>query len=413
MIWFYDKEKRELILWIYGPAGVGKSAIVQTIAEALAAAECLGASVFFSRPNDRNNSHSVFITIAYQLAVHIPAYCAFISERLLSDPQLVKKGMKEQFKTFIVEPFVEKKIGADGKTWGILLDGLDELDEKHCQRDIIRLVTSFALQQPSVPLVWVIASRPEPHIVNTFKEKQIASSYREEFIPVDSPEACQDVERYLRSSFVTICQEFPHIVPQDWPEEIKLTKLAHAASGLFAFADVAVRFIGDARHADPITRLNDVLAVIERSRVDSGDNQPFAHLDALYMRILASIPRKTWPLTQQVLVAIYMLRDAELRSTKGLSVILGVELSKVYTAINDLYSILNISLDDVYSGMHFHHASLTDFLWAPSRSKKFCTPFGDMWRDVKERGDRIWLDFQKQSPRGPSELIRLCLKLKY
>jgi hypothetical protein len=410
MVWFYDKEKRELILWIYGPAGVGKSAIVQTIAEALAAAGCLGASVFFSRPNGRNNSRSVFITIAYQLAVHIPAYCAFISEKLASDPQLVNKGMKEQFKIFIMEPFVEKKIGADGKTWGILLDGLDELDEKHWQREIIRLVTAFALEHPDVPLVWVIASRPEPHIINTFKEKQTASSYREEFIPVDSPEACRDVERYLRSSFVTICQEFPHIVPQDWPEEIKLTKLAHAASGLFAFANVAVRFIEDAKHADPITRLNDVLAVIERSRVDSGDEQPFAHLDALYMRILTSIPRKTWLLTQQVLVVINRLPFPVIRCTKGLSVILGIELSKIYTAINDLYSILDISYD-VYSPLHFHHASFLDFLREDTRSKEFYTPFQAIFQHIEERGLRIWLDFKKQSPPGPSESLRLCFEL--
>jgi hypothetical protein len=412
MVWFYDEKKRELILWIYGPAGVGKSAIAQTIAEALAAAKCLGASVFFSRPNGRNESRSVFITIAYQLAVRIPAYSCFIGEKLASDPDLVNKGMKDQFKTFIIEPFVEKKIGTDGKTWCILLDGLDELDEKLWQREIIRLVAAFALEHPNVPLAWVIASRPEPHISDTFKTKQIVSSYREEFVPVDSPEACRDVERYLRRSFERICEEFPRIVPQDWPEETKFTMLAHAASGLFAFADVAVRFIGDAKHADPITRLDDVLAVIERSRVDSGDERPFARLDALYMCILDSIPRRTWPVTQQVLVSIYVHHFA-LRCTKAHSVILGIELSKIYTAINDLYSILNDLPDDVYSGLDFHHASFADFLGEATRSREFYTPIRDIWKDIEWCGIRIWLDFRKQPAQGPSALICLWAKLKY
>jgi hypothetical protein len=222
--WFYDEKKRELVLWLYGPAGVGKSAVVQTIAEALALAKCLGASVFFSRPNGRNISQSVFITIAYQLAVHIGAYCAFISEKLASDPELVNKGMKEQFKTFIIEPFVERKIDADGKTWGILLDGLDELDEHHWQREIVRLVTAFALEHPDIPLVWIISSRPEPHIFNTFKAKQTIPSYWEVYVPVDSPEACRDVERYLRNSFETIRQDSPRIVPRDWPAEINIVR---------------------------------------------------------------------------------------------------------------------------------------------------------------------------------------------
>ncbi|KAF9450453.1 hypothetical protein P691DRAFT_758126 [Macrolepiota fuliginosa MF-IS2] len=39
----------EGILWIYGPAGVGKSAVVQTCAERLAEKNKLGSALFFSR----------------------------------------------------------------------------------------------------------------------------------------------------------------------------------------------------------------------------------------------------------------------------------------------------------------------------------------------------------------------------
>ncbi|XP_006462769.1 hypothetical protein AGABI2DRAFT_119611 [Agaricus bisporus var. bisporus H97] len=401
MAWFYDERKRELILWIYGPAGVGKSAIVQTIAEALAISKCLGASVFFSRPNGRNNSRSVFITIAYQLAVHIEPYCAFISDKLASDPELVNKGMKEQFRAFIVEPFVQAKIGSGGKTWSILLDGLDELDEQRWQREIIRLVTTFVLEYPEVPLVWVISSRPEPHISNTFKQKQTISSYWEEYVPVDSPEACQDVERYLRSSFETIRQDFPHIIPKDWPDEMKIVTFAYAASGLFAFADVAVRFIGDPRHADPVTRLEDVLSVIDGSGVSSVDDQPFAHLDAMYTRILTSIPSKTWPTTQRLLGTIFVFYGT-LASAKALSVTLSLELSKIYSSMNDLYSVLDIPLDDVYSQLVFHHASFVEFLEDDTRSKEFYISSEDAWRQINKYCLELWLDFKRQFPQGSS-----------
>ncbi|EKM75250.1 hypothetical protein AGABI1DRAFT_46739, partial [Agaricus bisporus var. burnettii JB137-S8] len=244
--WFYDETKRELILWIYGPAGVGKSAIVQTFADVLASAGCLGASIFFSRPNGRNNSDSVLITVAYELALRIEEYSAYIGEKLAFDPRLMNASMKEQFRALIIEPFVEKKVGAGGKAWGILLDGLDELDKRDRQREIIQLITIFVRDHPNVPLVWVISSRPEPHITNTFKQRRLSYKFKEEYVPIDSPEACQDVERFLRSSFKDIQQvEFPHIVAKGWPEEIKIVKLANAASGLFAFADVAIRFIRD------------------------------------------------------------------------------------------------------------------------------------------------------------------------
>jgi Cdc6-like AAA superfamily ATPase len=61
--------------WLYGPAGVGKTAILQAIAEFLCSpSECdgnLGCSFFFSRGKEgRDQGHYLFSTIAYQLALN-------------------------------------------------------------------------------------------------------------------------------------------------------------------------------------------------------------------------------------------------------------------------------------------------------------------------------------------------------
>jgi hypothetical protein len=237
--WFESQVLQELLLWITGPAGVGKSAIVQTFAEYLAKSKSLGASVFISRPNGRNNPHGVFITIAYQLATRIEAYCDFIIERLSRDPELLRGDMQAQFTTFIVDPFVEKEIGAGGKRWGILLDGLDELRGEDKQREIIRLISTFAHKHPDVPLLWIIASRPESHISNTFDDDEVRCSCRSEYIPIDSTEACEDVDRFLRSSFTTIRKNFRQSVPSDWPSNTDFLNLTAAASGLFVYAEVA------------------------------------------------------------------------------------------------------------------------------------------------------------------------------
>ncbi|EKM77130.1 hypothetical protein AGABI1DRAFT_77542, partial [Agaricus bisporus var. burnettii JB137-S8] len=304
--WFEGQASLELLLWITGPAGVGKSAVVQTVAEYLVKSHRLGASVFLSRPNKRDNPHGVFITIAYQLATRIEAYRDYIVERLRLDPDLLNGDLQAQFTTFIVEPFVEKKIGAGGKRWGILLDGLDELQGTDAQCEIIRLIISFAHEHPNAPLVWIIASRPESQISNVFEDDELRGTYWSEYIPIDSTEACADVERFLRSSFETTKKKFRHCVSSDWPSKTDFLKLTAAASGLFIYAEVAMQFIRDSGHADPVARFKVLLSVIDCSNAVPSEENPFLHLDALYHQILSSIPSTMWPTTKQLLgVAIY------------------------------------------------------------------------------------------------------------
>ena len=51
-------------LWLYGPAGAGKSAIVQTVAKACARRDELAASFFFARTVAcRNSAKYLFLTI--------------------------------------------------------------------------------------------------------------------------------------------------------------------------------------------------------------------------------------------------------------------------------------------------------------------------------------------------------------
>ncbi|KAJ7315004.1 hypothetical protein DFH08DRAFT_716038, partial [Mycena albidolilacea] len=61
------------VMWLYGPAGTGKSAIAQSMAEKWAADYNLAATFFFGRWRAGGGSGKcLFPTIAYQLALHIP-----------------------------------------------------------------------------------------------------------------------------------------------------------------------------------------------------------------------------------------------------------------------------------------------------------------------------------------------------
>jgi hypothetical protein len=380
-LWFRGMDCPQPLLWLCGPAGVGKSAILQTFAETVVQP---GASVFISRPNKRNDPSQLFTTIASQLAIHIEAYRKYIVGLLAVNPYLLNKSMEVQFQVFIIQPFVEKKIGAGhGQRWAILLDGLDELEGEHVQRDVIRLISTLTQEHPDAPLAWIISSRPEPHISDTFAESDIRDSHESEHIPIDSTEAAQDVERFLRESFDKIRGEFPRSVPGDWPEETSVTRLAEAASGLFILAETAVRFIKDPAHADPRSRLELVLSSIANSKGSATEENPFALLDNLYKAILSNIPLKMWQKTKLLLrlALSFRINDKFLglstysnsRTLRGMAMILRMDRYTVYPSLEKCYSMLGIpTWEEAHKKtLTFLHASFADFLLDPERSGDF------------------------------------------
>jgi hypothetical protein len=381
--WFHGQAQEELVLWITGPAGVGKSAVVQTFAEYLIKLEFLGASVFFSRPNKRDNPHGVFITIAYQLATRIEAYRNFVVEQLSRDPELLSGDMEAQFRTFIVEPFAGQKIGVGGKRWAILLDGLDELKGEDAQCDIIRLITTFVNDHPDAPLVWIIASRPEAHISDTFDEDDVRRSCWSEHIPIDSTEACADVDHFFRSGFEAIRKKFRRSVPRDWPSNTDFLKLTAAALGLFVYAEVVMQFIRDPEYGDPVSRFKVLVSIIDRSNATPTKENPFVHLDTLYHEILSSIPSDHWSTIKQLFlctinwtsVAFKTHRyDLErLRTLRGMSILFGIRRHDIYTCLIKCQSVLKLPEWKVAHKSNFVllHASFADYLSDSARSGRF------------------------------------------
>jgi hypothetical protein len=377
--WFDSQGQQELLLWITGAAGVGKSAVVQTFAEYLFNSKSLGASVFFSRPNKRDNPHGVFITIAYQLATRIEAYRNFIVERLSLDPELLNGDIKAQFTVFIIEPFVQQKIEVCGKRWGILLDGLDELEGEDSQCEIIQLISTFAHEHCDAPLIWIIASRPEPHISNTFEDDEVRRTCWSEYIPIDSTEACDDVERFLRSSFKTTQKKFRKSVPGDWPSNAAFLKLTAAASGLFIYAEVVMQFIRDSYYSDPVSRLEFLLSVIDCSIAAPTNDNPFVYLDALYNEILSSIPSEQWSTTRQLLGFVihwqhisYQIPE-RFKTLRAMSILFGFTRHVIFVCLSKCHSTLRIP-DWKFAhkeNLVFLHASFADYLTDPRRSQDF------------------------------------------
>jgi hypothetical protein len=366
------------MLWLFGPAGTGKSAIAQTFAQACFELGRLGAAFFFSRPNGRDKAETVIPSLVYQLCVYCPAFKSVVAQALANDPQLVKKAMSVQLKRLLIEPLSQLRASSDEsvqKPFLILLDGLDECAGGQAQYQFIKLIAEHVRAKPGFPILWLLCSRPEPHLSHAFL--RIPECGREELL-LDK-ESREDVDRFLRERFAEIRDVNPYTTTSDWPPTEQFNTISDFCRGHFQVAKVCLDYVA-ASHSPPLqlSSLVDFLDKRERVRQDN----PLAAMDLIYTRIMSEIPDDVLPNTIQILALLlfhsfirhqgnYYLHF--IPSTQALCNLLCFTQPIFYTALNHLHSVLKIpNPGDAYRAeMHIHHASFFDFLLDPSRSGQF------------------------------------------
>src|ERR1700761_6061489 len=157
-------------MWLYGPAGAGKSTIAQTIAQ-----QCdnqsrrnLAFSYFFSRRNTNRNDLTKFIpTFAYQLVRTMPSLDPWIREVYESDPAIFRQRIQDQVRRLIIYPLWTMLAQTPQMilpTMTVVIDGLDEYSEESGGISLSRLVRIFVSGLECLPIRIFFASRPEPYI---------------------------------------------------------------------------------------------------------------------------------------------------------------------------------------------------------------------------------------------------------
>ena len=156
------------IMWLYGAAGAGKSAIARTMAEKLHSRQRLLATFFFSRQDSsRNHINSVIATLAYKIALTVPEARSLIVATIENDPLIFHCGFAHQLQRLIIEPL--HQLSHQGVIYPtvIVIDGLDEC-LNHNERTIFLHAISGAAGQDSMLLKFLITSRPEVPIARVF-----------------------------------------------------------------------------------------------------------------------------------------------------------------------------------------------------------------------------------------------------
>jgi hypothetical protein len=360
---------KEKLRWVVGAAGVGKSAIMQVVAEETPA----DASVFFS-VNGRQDGTKTFATIAYQLAVKCDPYRQFIQNEFARDPSLFRKSLPTQFQKLIVEPFIHRHLFTSTH-YLIIIDGLDECGDPLVQRDLLREIARFCIDYPASPIAWIIASRPEPHIVSFFDYANVGEAYTKEEIEIDADDACRDVQRFLSDGLEEIRSSNPTLKHRrEWPSELEFTEIATAAGGLFAYAATVIRYIDDPCYGDPVSQLHDILETIEAGPISatSRKKNPLAQLDALYERILSKIPHDVVDTTRKLLL-LNMDADWSSFTFRLQCNLLGLTEAAAYGATRQVHSVTRIPKPDEADEKNFAylHKSFKDYLCDFERSKLF------------------------------------------
>ncbi|KAF5354211.1 hypothetical protein D9756_006920 [Leucocoprinus leucothites] len=391
--WRHDRSRALNMFWLLGPAGVGKSAVAQTVGEEYKASKRPFASFFFSRPNRRDDPSTVIPTLVLQLMAQIPDYKRLVTEIFAADPNILERDLHTQFKELLVDPFrALHSMKPFEHPVLIILDGLDECKSREAQCDFINLISDHVRLRTNSPLIWLVCSRPEWHLKRMLSDADFGVQCRRDEVSVDDEEARADVLLVLRDGLQDIQHRFCDRLPKTWPGEEAITKIAKGSSNLFIVVTTIVRFIGDENHGNPDGRLKACLEFMERqSSSPSSAPNLFGALDLLYERILEDIVPSELPAAMSILCLRILYPGTDLCASLHANV-LGLTSSAFYAALNGMHSILLIpplEYADKY-GVQFYHASFQDFLRDRGRNQKFLQAWNTAYCDVTTASLR-WL----------------------
>ncbi|KAJ2930483.1 hypothetical protein H1R20_g6618, partial [Candolleomyces eurysporus] len=240
------------VLWLHGYVGCGKSAIALEIALIFEERKrLLGSFFFFRNTGDRSRMARFATTLACQLAAAIPEAAPFIEKALHTKPGLLQSNLAAQLRHLVYEPF--KAAAWSGplrwmtllkKPFLIVIDGLDECDDREDVQAFIEDMLDFFKKNPLVPLRFFITSRVEQHIQGCLEKDQVRLENLVNHCSHD------DIDAFMRACFEAEIKRNPVIKAcirdrGDWPVKKDKDQLVDHIGGSFIFASALFKYIMD------------------------------------------------------------------------------------------------------------------------------------------------------------------------
>ncbi|KLO10109.1 hypothetical protein SCHPADRAFT_832992, partial [Schizopora paradoxa] len=250
--WWHNTGAPNNILWIVGAPGAGKSTLATTIVKELAEAEPFCAKFFCSRDvRNLRDPRRIWRTLAYELAKNhegVKAALMRILDEKKGDPQ--DDTVLDQFQQLIKHPlethFKESRLQLRKAPYPVII--IDAIDECYSANgdDWNSLLKSLIL--------WTNLSNPANFklIVTGLERPDIGETLGGMALRIDlttgedvTEDSTRDIETFFAKKFAWIRKDFPHSnLPQDWPSREDLSEMTAYAAGLFLWADLVIKYVG-------------------------------------------------------------------------------------------------------------------------------------------------------------------------
>ncbi|KAI3600468.1 nwd2 [Moniliophthora roreri] len=366
--WCRNPSSNANVFWVHGPAGVGKSAIAQTIAELVE-----------ETTENAVTRRTSFRRMAYQLACRIPELNVAMTKVIHQDPGILYSSFDVQFRVLLVNSY-RLAIELHGREWigclvqrVIVIDGIDECEtwgtitqrllryRKIGPQDLIPPIAFMLVE--NLPFRFLLFSRPEPRIREALEAATFDPHMRRLGLG-DSWGARLDIRKLFDVGFSSIRGSRSAVVfPEVWPAPGVVDKLVDKACGQFIYAATVLKFVND-EYSQPMKQLSIVLGFSPAVK----GNSPFKDLDMLYHQILSTNPdQRKVVRVLRTLIRLHCLKCHRLPpNPKSIEKLLGFEEGEVSAALRGMHSVLEVG--DSETNIDILHVSFNDFLHDKSRS---------------------------------------------
>ncbi|KAL9578122.1 MAG: hypothetical protein Q9212_005922 [Teloschistes hypoglaucus] len=275
-----DDSSSHAIFWLKGLAGSGKSTIATTVASGLKAKSVPLATYFFKRGHgDLAHARKLIPTIVRQLSQWSASYQQQVLSALEDEPDIGQSAsLRDQYEKLLIQPLRRMApLPVKHNPLCIVMDALDECDEQHDLRMLLRLLAETD-DIPTLGLKILVTSRPELLIRHGFE--RMSTIFHRDLALQDVSRAVvnTDIMTFLKHELKEIQYEFQ--LSADWPTPDDMNTLSRKAGGLFIFAATSCRYIGGSPHAKPQERLKQVCASVATNKLLTNE------LDQMYTIVL-------------------------------------------------------------------------------------------------------------------------------
>jgi len=159
------------VLWLYGQAGKGKSAIAHMIASWFKSHGALGSCFCFTHDQQVEHCHEkIFTTIACDLADHDPTFKWILAKVIAGDKALSTTcDVEQHWEKFILGPI--SKVSMSLVEWVVIvIDALDESGVEASRKEILSILASAQVTKLPSSIHILITSCPLPDITEALQD---------------------------------------------------------------------------------------------------------------------------------------------------------------------------------------------------------------------------------------------------